>query len=58
MDGFGNVISTARLEAVVQRTVEPVTAAGVTGEDRYRPVTSEGRKFKIIGLRWLDEGEY
>lgn len=58
VDGSGNVVATARVEAVVQRTIEPVTAAGPAGEDLYRPVSPEGRKFNIIGLRWLDDGDY
>ncbi|MDF3130326.1 hypothetical protein P0Y35_14045 [Kiritimatiellaeota bacterium B1221] len=58
VDSSGNVISTARIEAVVQRTVNPVTPAGISGEDQYRPTTLDGRKFEIIGIRWLDDGEY
>ena len=43
----------AWLEAVVQRTVEPVTPAGTTAPNKYRPTDAFGRRFKIVSFRWL-----
>ncbi|MFA6286172.1 MAG: hypothetical protein WC661_02210 [Opitutaceae bacterium] len=49
----GEIQSRAWLEAVVQRTVEPVTPAATTGPDQFRPSDAFGRKFKIVSFRWL-----
>ncbi len=59
VDGHGRVVATARIEAVVQRVIEPVEAANPSDPtEQFRPVSPEGRKLRIIGLRWLDDGEY
>jgi hypothetical protein len=48
-----NVQARAYLEAVVQRVPEPVTPAGPSGADAWRPTDAFGRRFKIISIRWL-----
>lgn len=53
----GELTGRAWLEAVVQRTVDPVTPAGENGEDKYRYTDSFGRRFRIISFRWLSENE-
>jgi len=53
----GQIQARAWLEAVVQRTVEPVTPAGTSGADRWRPTSAFGRKYKIVRLRWLTPDE-
>ncbi len=56
-DKSGKVIAKAWLEAVVQRTVDPVTPAGTTGADKFHPADNFGRKFKVVSLRWLKPEE-
>ena len=53
----GKVLARAYVEAVVQRVPDPVTPAGTSGEDQWRPTDKFGRKFKIIKLRWLNPEE-
>jgi hypothetical protein len=53
VDSKGNILARAYLEAVVQRIPEPVTPAGESGEDRWRPTDRFGRKFKTVHFRWL-----
>lgn len=53
----GETAGRAWLEAVVQRSTEPVEPLGTTGEDAWQPVTRPGRKFEIVTLRWLTEDE-
>ena len=57
VDKNGKVLSRAYLEAVVQRLAEPVTPAGTSGADKWRPTDKFGRKFKIVKLRWLNSDE-
>ncbi|CAM3101720.1 hypothetical protein [Rariglobus hedericola] len=49
----GEVTGRAWLEAVVQRTVTPVTPAAVTGADRFKPNDAFGRRFVVVSMRWL-----
>jgi hypothetical protein len=49
--------SRAWLEAVVQRVAEPVTPAGTSGEDLWRPTDVFGRRFKVVSMRWLTSEE-
>ena len=58
VDASGKVVAEVRLEAIVQRVVEPVSPAGTSGSDLFRPADSRGRKMKVIGLRWLAADEY
>jgi hypothetical protein len=53
VDSKGNILARAYLEAVVQRIPEPVTPAGESGADRWRPTDRFGRKFKTVHFRWL-----
>ena len=53
----GNRQASAILEATVRRTVEPVTAAANSGTDQYRPTDGFGRRFEIVGMRWLTPKE-
>ncbi len=53
----GELKGRAWLEAVVQRTADPVTPAGATGAAKYQPTDAFGRKFKVISFRWLSESE-
>lgn len=49
----GEIAGRAWLEAVVQRTIEPLTPAGTTGDARFQPADEFGRRFTIVSLRWL-----
>ena len=49
----GETAARAWLEAVVQRTIEPVTPAGATGAARFQPGDDFGRRFEIVSIRWL-----
>lgn len=49
--------ASALLEATVKRTVHPVTAAAETRSERFRPVDSFGRRFRIVNIEWLDPSE-
>ena len=49
----GETAARAWLEAVVQRTVEPVTPAGSAGAARFQPADAFGRRFVIVSIRWL-----
>lgn len=52
------VLARAYLEAVVQRTSDPVKAAdGAAGAAKWNPTDEFGRKFKVISMRWLNEEE-
>jgi hypothetical protein len=53
----GELTGRAWLEAVVQRTIDPVSPAGDNDEDKYRYTDSFGRRFKVISFRWLSESE-
>jgi len=53
----GEVESQVWLEAVVQRVAEPVTPAGTTGENQWRPTDRFGRKFEVVNFRWLTPDE-
>ncbi|MFH1499426.1 MAG: hypothetical protein ABII82_16575 [Verrucomicrobiota bacterium] len=53
----GEIAGRAWLEAVVQRTVDPVEPAGTTGNARYEPTGDFGRRFAIVSLRWLGPGD-
>jgi len=53
----GEVQSQVWLEAVVQRVADPVTPAGTSGEDRWRPTDRYGRKFEVVNFRWLTPDE-
>lgn len=53
----GDIQARAWLEAVVQRTIEPVTSAGSTGADKYRPADAFGRRFEVVSFRWLSESD-
>jgi hypothetical protein len=57
VDKSGKVLARAYLEAVVQRTTDPVTPAGTTGTDKWRYTDKFGRKFKIVSFRWLRPDE-
>ena len=57
VDKSGKVLARSYLEAIVQRESEPVTAAGTSGPDKWRPTDKYGRKFKIVKLRWLNPDE-
>lgn len=49
----GEIAGRAWLEAVVQRTIEPLTPAGTTADARFQPADEFGRRFTIVSLRWL-----
>jgi len=57
--GTGDVQARAWLEAVVQRMPDPVERASSNPADTdyWRPVSREGRAFKVIKLRWLRADE-
>ena len=57
VDMNGKVLARAYLEAIVQRVADPVTPAGATGTDKWRPTDKYGRRFKIVKLRWLNSDE-
>ena len=63
LDISGNILARAWCEATVQRTPEPVTPDEVSGVKGYNPepVSGDqvdfGRRFKMVGFRWLTAQE-
>ncbi|GHB99944.1 hypothetical protein GCM10007047_15190 [Cerasicoccus arenae] len=57
----GGIVSEAYLEAIVQRSPEPVVRAAndATMADYYEPDLADafGRRFKIVHFRWLNKSE-
>ncbi len=49
----GELTARAWVEAVVQRTVEPVEPAGSSGDARFETSGDFGRRFTIVSMRWL-----
>ncbi|MGC6459174.1 MAG: hypothetical protein ACON4R_12515 [Akkermansiaceae bacterium] len=60
VDVNGKVLARAWCEAVIQRTPEPVIPDRVTGLNPRTPQSGEvnfGRRFEVIGFRWLHPDE-
>ncbi|MDB4408564.1 hypothetical protein N9165_00670 [Akkermansiaceae bacterium] len=63
LDINGNILARAWCEATVQRTPEPISPDEVSGVKGYNPlqVTGDqidfGRRFKMVGFRWLTAKE-
>jgi hypothetical protein len=53
----GDVAARAWLETVVQRVAEPMTPAGTSGANAWRPDDPFGRKFRIVSMHWLQKDE-
>ncbi len=51
VDQFGEIVATAKCEAVMQRISEPLEE----GDSVIQPTGSMGRKFVMISFRWLNE---
>ena len=51
VDQFGEVVATAKCEAVMQRISEPLEE----GDSVIQPTGAMGRKFVMISFRWINE---